>query len=71
MSEPEIIDGRLCERDGCRRVITDESYHYAWCKKCCDTATCMHDNAPADCDECARESDRQFDIDRERRMFDV
>ena len=69
MDEFEIVDGRRCERTGCSIVIWDEEWEYAWCPKCCIPATCLHDNSPADCDECARESDRQFDINRERRMF--
>jgi len=69
MSEPETMDGRLCERRGCGRIITDADYAYGWCPECCGGGKCSHGERPEDCNECAKESDRAYDEDQEHRAF--
>jgi len=54
-------DGRLCERSGCGRIITDANYAYGWCPECCGGGKCSHGERPEDCNECAKESDRAYD----------
>lgn len=58
---------RLCGRRGCSNMV-EHDYPYDWCQDC-QNAKCDHGNPPHDCDECCRESDFEFDKQREQRFF--
>lgn len=48
---------RLCDR--CRKPVASD-WDYAWCAECADSA-CHHGNEPAECNDCAIESDLAYD----------
>ena len=71
--EPDEDDEYTCECGREKDIIWWDGEEILKCSECdkewWEGPPCPHGNSAGDCEDCARESDFQYDADRERRFF--